>query len=114
MNGGRVALLVSGVLVASLAVLFVVLRWEEADKLATSVSALAGVIAVGVAVWAAWPTVSTRGGVRVSRTGKATAGTRGKANTGYSGAGGSVPEGIRVERTGDAKGGDANSGVESG
>lgn len=113
MNSARVALVASGVVVAVLAVLFLVLEWDDANKIATSVSALAGVAAVGVAVWAAWPVVAEgRSGVRVSRTGKATAGPGGRANTGLS-AGGSVPDGVRVDRTGDAEGGDANSGVES-
>lgn len=78
MNSARVALVASGVVVAVLAVLFLVLEWDDANKIATSVSALAGVAAVGVAVWAAWPVVAEgRSGVRVSRTGKATAGPGG-------------------------------------
>ncbi|GAA2258667.1 hypothetical protein GCM10010402_12690 [Actinomadura luteofluorescens] len=113
MNGGRVTLLVTGLIVAGLAVLFLVLRWEDANKVATSVSALAGATAVGVAVWAAWPAVP-RPGVRVTRTGKATAGATGKANTGYAGGGGPVPPGTSVDRTGDAEGGDANTGIETG
>ncbi|XVQ11366.1 hypothetical protein ACQP1W_01960 [Spirillospora sp. CA-255316] len=52
-----------------------------------------------------------RGGVRISRTGRATAGDGGKANTGFSGS--SVPEDVRIDRTGDAEGGDANTGIES-
>ncbi|REE96806.1 hypothetical protein [Thermomonospora umbrina] len=113
MNGGRVALVVAGVAAAVLAVVFLVLRWDDANKIATAVSALAGVAAVGVAVWAGLPAVAgARGGVRVSRTGRATAGPGGRANTGLS-AGGPLPDDVRVDRTGDAEGGEANSGVES-
>lgn len=113
MNGGRIALVVAGFVVGVLAVLLVVLKWDEADKVATGASALAGVAAVGVAVWAGWPVAAgLRGGVRVSRTGKAKAGPGGRANTGFSG-GGVVPDEVRVDRTGDAEGGDANSGVDT-
>ncbi len=108
------ALLVTGILGAGLALLFLLLRWEDANKVATSVSAVAGVAAVGVAVWAAWPVFLSRGGVRVTRTGKATAGASGKANTGYSSDGQSVLPNVSVDRTGDAQGGDANTGVEAG
>ena len=108
------ALLVTMVMVAGLAVLILLLRWEEANRVASSVSALAAVAAVGVAVWAAWPAVPRRESVRVGRTGNATAGAGGKANTGYSGSGGSVPPGLSVDRTGDAEGGDANTGIQAG
>lgn len=60
--------------------------------------------------WRAWLGVFRRRDVRVSRTGRATAGARGKANTGFSGR--SVPGDVRVDRTGDADGGDANTGIE--
>ena len=70
--------------VITLAVLLVLLRWDSANKVAVVVSALATVAAVGVAVWAALPAVSGMG-VRVSRTGRATAGPGGRANSGVSG-----------------------------
>jgi membrane protein YdbS with pleckstrin-like domain len=54
--------LVTCVIVVVLAVVFGVLSWGEANKVATSVSALAGVAAVGVAVWAAWAGEDPRGG----------------------------------------------------
>jgi hypothetical protein len=53
--------------------------------------------------------------VRVSRTGRATAGPGGRANSGVSGPAGSLPEDVLVDRTGDAdasNGGDANSGIQ--
>jgi hypothetical protein len=52
--------------------------------IAVAVSALAAVAAVGVAIWAALPTVSSHG-VRMSRTDCATAGPGGRANSGFSG-----------------------------
>jgi hypothetical protein len=112
MNGGRIALLITGVAIAALSISFVTLRWEDANKIATCLSALAGVAAVGVAAWAAWPTLSTAKNIRVSRSGKAMAGPNGRANTGFSGFGGVNPQGIEISDTGDAEGGDANSGVE--
>lgn len=42
-------------LVVGVAVMLVWLQWESANKVATAVSALAGLAAVGVAVWAGWP-----------------------------------------------------------
>ena len=100
--------------VAVLAVLLVVMRWDSANKIAVVVSALAAVAAVGVAIWAALPAVSGKG-VRVSRTGRATAGPGGRANSGVSGPAGSLPDDMVVDRTGDAdasNGGDANSGIQ--
>lgn len=52
----------------------------------------------------AWVGVFCRDGVRVSRTGRATAGAGGKANTGYLGV--RFPM-MCVDRTGDAEGGNA-------
>ena len=112
MNTGRVALLVTSVVVAGLGAWFVIARWDDANRIATVASALGAVAAVGVAVWAAVRTPTAKKTVAVSRTGKATAAS-GKAITGVSG-GGSV-DSVRVEQTGDAKatgGGDAVSGAE--
>jgi hypothetical protein len=100
--------------VAVLAVLLVVFRWDSANKVAVVVSALAAVAAVGVAIWAALPAVSGKGW-RVSRTGRATVGSGGRANSGVSGPTGSLPDDVLVHRTGDAdasNGGDANSGIQ--
>lgn len=63
--------------------------------------ALAAVAAVGVAIWAALPTVSSHG-VRMSRTDCATAGPGGRANSGFSGPASSLPDDVPVDRTGDA------------
>jgi len=101
--------------VAVLAVVFAVVRWEDANKIASAVSALAGLAAVGVGVWAGLPAVSSGRRVRVSRTGRATARGGGRANTGMTGPASALPEDVRVERTGDADasgGGDANTGIQ--
>jgi hypothetical protein len=114
MNAPRMALVGTAGVVAVLAVVLVVLRWDDANKVAVVVSALAAVAAVGVAIWAALPAVRPGGGIRVSRTGRATAGPGGRANTGVAGPAGSLPGDVQVDRTGDADGsdgGDANTGV---
>ncbi|MER6513311.1 hypothetical protein ABT158_41325 [Nonomuraea sp. NPDC001636] len=104
----------TAVVVAVLAVVFAVLGWDWADKAASVVSALAGVAALGVAVWAAWPVASGGGSVRVSHTGRATTSGAGRANTGFSGRASAVPGRVRVKRTGQASSddGDANTGVD--
>jgi len=68
--------------VAVLAGVFAVLGWEHADKAASVVSALTGVAAVGVAIWAAAPAASGGGNIRVSKTGRATARGHGLAKPG--------------------------------
>ncbi|MFO7252007.1 MAG: hypothetical protein DIU60_014755 [Actinomycetes bacterium] len=104
----------TAVTVAVLAAVFFVLGLEQADKAASVVSALAGVAALGVAVWAALPAASGGGGIRVSGTGRAVARGGGRANTGVSGRADAMPDRVRVKRTGDAEAetGDANSGVD--
>src|SRR5262252_10247567 len=89
-------------MVAVLLVVLVVLRWHEANKVAVVVSAVAAVAAVGVAIWAALPAVRPGGRIRVSQTGRATAGPGGRANSGVSGSAGSLPGELQVDRTGDA------------
>ncbi|MFJ4368848.1 hypothetical protein ACIP4S_32590 [Streptomyces chartreusis] len=120
MSGRRVTVLVTSGVVAVLAALFAVLRWDDADKIASAVSALAGVAAVGIGVWAGLTPHGTdqpepRAAVlRVSGTGRATAGPSGRANTGVVASGGSLPSEVRVENTGDADasgGGEADSGI---
>jgi hypothetical protein len=116
----RTVLIATAAVVAVLGVLLVALRWDSANKLAVVVSALATVAAVGVAVWAGLPAVSGKPAmsgrrVRVSRTGRATAGPGGRANTGFSGPASAQPDELLVDRTGDAdasNGGDANSGAQ--
>jgi hypothetical protein len=108
----RVVVVVTCVVVAGLGVLFTVTQWDRASRIATVVSALAAVAAVGVALWAALP--GSGGSLRVSGTGQARAGLGGTANSGLVGpAGMSGP--VEVERTGDADasgGGAANTGIQ--
>lgn len=98
------------VLVAALGSAFAILRWEDANRLATMASALGAVAAVGVAVWAALPGITAGG--RARKTGKAAARGRGsRANTGITGSG----QLARVDCTGEAEaedGGTANTGVD--
>ncbi|MDQ3886022.1 MAG: hypothetical protein M3308_03155 [Actinomycetota bacterium] len=113
MNVGRAALVMTCLVVAGLGVWFAVAQWEQASRMATVASALGAVAAVGVAVWAALrgPVGGRWGSVRVSDTGKATAGRGGQANTGVRGKVAGTR--VRVKRTGDADasgGGDANTG----
>lgn len=101
-----------------LAGVFSFLSWDRANQVAGIVSALVGVAALGVAIWAALETSTGSGDarVRVSRTGNATARGGGSANTGViiptSGAAGGV---MQVDSTGDAEsdGGQANTGLTS-
>ncbi|MEU0304341.1 hypothetical protein ABZ252_33560 [Streptomyces sp. NPDC006175] len=110
MTTKRVVLVVTCVVVAALGWVFAITQWETASRIATVVSALAGMAAVGIGIWAALPGPD-RAGVVVRDTGAAQAEGAGRAVTGYQGSG---PAGsVTVERTGDAGttgGGDAISG----
>ncbi|MGK3202803.1 hypothetical protein [Amycolatopsis sp. MEPSY49] len=113
MTVGRVALLVTCVLVAGLGTWIAIARWEDANKVATAVSALGAVAAVGVAVWAVVRTPRTSKAIVVTDTGKAKSASGGHAVTGVTGTPGH--DSVRAERTGDAEssgGGDAVSGVQ--
>lgn len=112
-NARRVVLIVACLVIAGLAVVFLVTERDESVWIATVVSALVAVAALGVALWAALP--STVRGVRVSGTGSATAGRGGRAVSGYVGTAGQPPTLVDVSKTGDADataGGNAVSGVE--
>jgi hypothetical protein len=114
MRGRRVVLAVTCLLVAGLGGVFAVVAWDRTSRIATAVSALAAVAAVGIAVWAALPRPGSRSTVRVSNTGKATATGGGAAVSGVRGSAARAPERVEVDHTGDARasgGGDAVSGV---
>lgn len=114
MTTRRWVLVGTSVTVAALAAVFAVLGWDATDKVASGVSALTGVAALGVAVWVAWPTPSRSKSMHIADTGQAKVSGGGRANTGFSGARGG-PDRLRVERTGDADasdGGDANTGAQ--
>jgi hypothetical protein len=115
MSSRRVVLTATASFVVGLAILMVIFRWDSANKIAVVVSALAAVAAVGVAIWAALPVMSSDKGIQVSRTGRATAGSGGHANTGFSGPANSLPDSAVVDQTGEANasnGKDANSGIQ--
>lgn len=114
MSARRVALLATCLTVAGLAGWFAVAKWEQASRVATVVSALAAVAAVGVAVWAALPRSDERT-VQVSDTGSATAGRGGTATSGLTGPVAGLSGRIEVERTGPADasgGGNATTGAD--
>lgn len=116
MNAGRVALVLTCVVVAGLGVWFAVAGWEDSNRVASVASALGAIAAVGVALWAALRSTSQGGSgmVRVSRTGRARAGHGGAANTGFTGSPASSLGFARVDRTGEAvtaDDGDANTGI---
>ncbi|GAA2279650.1 hypothetical protein GCM10010402_40410 [Actinomadura luteofluorescens] len=114
MERGRAVLIVTCGVVVVLAVVLGALSWEQANKIATSASALAGVAAVGVGVWAAYAG-SARRGVRVADSGRAVSGPGGSAVSGVRAPAGQGPGDVAVERTGDADasaGGDAVSGAD--
>lgn len=114
MTARRIVLLITGLVVAGLGAAFAVLRWDDANRVATVASALATVAALGLAVWAALPGGRPGHTLRVSHTGKAVAGAGGTAVSGVSGSAGSATGDIDVHDTGDAEasgGGNATSGV---
>ena len=92
--------------VAVLAVVLVVLRWDNANKVAVIVSALAAVAAVGVGVWTALSGGARDARVVVKRSGR----SRGVGSvSGFEGAGSSRGE-FRVEDSGPAEDG-GTSGI---
>ncbi|MDH6435941.1 cytosine/uracil/thiamine/allantoin permease [Streptomyces sp. SAI-144] len=117
MTTRRIVLAVTCLAVAGLGVAFLLMRWDEASRLAAVASALVAVAGLGVAIWAVVPGPGTRG-LRVSDTGEARAGAGGTAVSGVTavatgGTGGGVGP-VEVERTGPADatgGGDATSGI---
>lgn len=114
MTRGRLVAIVTCLVVAGLGTVLTVMRWEDANRTATIVSAMAAVAGVGLAVWAG---LSGRaGGTTVKRTGNATArGKNSRANSGLSGHAGTGRP-VELRNTGEATaegGGEANSGLES-
>lgn len=106
-------LTVTCLLVAGLAGMFTVAQWEDANRIATVISALSAVAAVGVGIWAAIPGGRSTTSVHVRCTGAARATGDGTANTGLRGS--LRGTSVKVERTGkaDASHGTANTGIES-
>lgn len=101
---------------ATLAMVFAWVGWDRADQVASVVSSLVGIAALGIAAAAAWPLA--RGGnqrdVRVGKTGRSVARGQGRANTGIKGRAGNIAGRVRAKSTGDAEAsgnGEANSGI---
>ncbi|WFE93565.1 hypothetical protein [Micromonospora sp. WMMD987] len=115
MSPRRLALLITCLAVAGLAATFAIVGWDETGRMASAVSALAAVAAVGVAVWAALDARRDDSAIEVSGTGDAEARDGGRANTGLSGDPGTRRP-IKIRKTGTAKatgeGGDANTGAQ--
>lgn len=114
MNPRRMVLLLTCLAVAGLLIWLAVAKWTEASKIATIISALAAVAAVGVAVWAALPRSGSMGSVRASRTGNAVARGNSTATSGIVARTRWSGDQITADSTGDADasdGGDATSGV---
>ena len=114
MGKRRMALVVTCVVVVLLAMVFGVLSWDQANKVATSLSALAGVAAVGVAVWTALPG-SSGSRIRVVGSGRARSGPGGRAVSGVRASAEKASGDVAVKRSGVADasgGGDAVSGVD--
>jgi hypothetical protein len=114
MRPRRVALSVTFVVVAGLLVWLMMVEWSSASEIATVVSALAAVAAVGVAVWAALPGAGEGGGAQASRTGRAVARGKSIAVSGLVVSGRRSSGRFEARRTGDADasgGGEATSGV---
>jgi hypothetical protein len=113
MTARRVVIVVTCLVVAALGAVFLVLRWDDASRIATVATSLATVAALGVAVVTVL-SGSGRGSV-AKQTGKATArGAGSRANSGVSGPA-TMPGPVRAEGTGEAgatEGGAANSGAD--
>jgi hypothetical protein len=114
MSPRRVVLFVTCLVVTGLCVWLAVVKWNSASKIATIVSALAGVAAVGIAMWAALPDSLRVSGPRAAWTGKAVARGHGKANSGVIAPNHKSAGYPQAYRTGDADAsddGEATSGI---
>jgi membrane associated rhomboid family serine protease len=117
MKAGRVALVITYVVVTALGVWFAVASWDDANRVAAVLSALGAVAAVGTAIWAASSSRRPGGSLRVRTTGRASAEPGGKAISGFSTNARSFSGSVTVTGTGDATAsgdGHAVSGVEIG
>ncbi|MEU5083068.1 MULTISPECIES: hypothetical protein [Streptomyces] len=92
--------IVTCAVVAILGWLFAVSQWETASRIATVASALAGVAAVGIGIWAALPGAG-QGGIAVRDTSSARTTGPGDAVSGFQGKKSSGT--VTVERTGSAE-----------
>jgi hypothetical protein len=113
----RVVSVVTCVVVAVLGGVFAVSQWETSNRIATVVSALAGVAAVGVGIWAALsPGQGSRADDVATRPGESEAMNGGTSVTGVKRPKARGNGSARVEDTGkaraDGKGSRAVSGID--
>lgn len=115
MKLGRWTLVITLLVVAGLGFWFSVARWDDASKIASVLSALAGIAAVGVAVWAALRGAASSSKITVKNSGNASSDS-GDANTGVSGKANSAGLSVKIKNSGDAesKGGNSNTGLHLG
>lgn len=109
--GGVVFVLVTAALVMYL----VSVGLDKADKVASGISAVLALLALGLPCLLPTAAGAPSAGIHVSRTGKVTVGRGAHANTGLRAPAAGLTGDIVVERTGDIQasgGGRANTGVE--
>jgi hypothetical protein len=107
MTPGRKILAGTGVLVAALAVLFIVIGWRTASAVAPAIAALAAVGGVGVSAWATFAKAPAKpAGPRllVEDTGRIRTGGSGEGVTGAVVEGGAAPDEVVIRRTGPIDG----------
>ncbi|MGC3862330.1 hypothetical protein ACPSM1_19330 [Micromonospora chersina] len=111
----RWILVITLVVVAGLGFWFSVARWDDTSKIASVLSALAGVAAVGVAVWAALRGTATSAEVTVKDSGNASSDS-GDTNTGMRGKAAPAGLSVKIKNSGDAdsRNGSSNTGVHLG
>jgi hypothetical protein len=109
----RLVVLITCLAVAVLGVIFAVSQWEQASRIATVVSALTAVAALGVAVWTGLGPAQAKA-VRAVDTGNARTRRGRAAVTGVSGSAAKVRGTVEAKNTGDAESddGDAVSGIQ--
>lgn len=108
MKLGRWVLVITVLVVAGLGFWFSAARLDDASKIASVLSALAGVAAVGVAVWAALHPAGPSRKIVVKNSGSASSDS-GDANTGVRGTADPAGLSIRIKNSGDAESQEGNS-----
>ena len=115
MTRGRWILVVTLLVVAALGFWFAVAKWDDVNRVAVVLSAVAGVAAVGVALWAAVRGFSQDRKISISSTGQANS-DDGDANSGMRGKSALPDTPIEIRDTGPAKSrkGNSNTGLDWG
>jgi hypothetical protein len=112
MRVGRKILIVTGIVVAACAVVFVIAGWGRIGSVAPVIAALTGVAGVGVSAWAAVrkPAKSGPRRVTVENTGDVRADGQSNSVTGAQISSGSAPDETHIRRTGSIEGGGGVTG----